>query len=63
MIVFKLLRLNIQRKLQKEAAVLQFIEGKPAEDTSKEMLNDHKKNKRVYKDLTDEFMELIEEDI
>jgi len=53
------MRLNIERKLAKEASVLQFIEGRAAEDSSTEPLNDHKTAKKVYKDLTDELLDLI----
>lgn len=45
--------MTIQRKIYKETAVLQFIEGKTVEDSSTELLNEHKTNKRAYKDLTD----------
>lgn len=43
---------------------MQFIEGRGGDaETGSEPLNEAKINKRVYKDLTDEFLELIEEDI
>lgn len=59
LIVFKLMRISIERKLYKEAAVLQFIEGRTPDDCSTELLNDHKTNKRAYKDLTDELFDLL----
>lgn len=64
LLVFKLLKKTIDRRLQKGSLILQFIEGKSEEwETGSDPLNENKTNKRAYKDLTDEFLELIEEDI
>lgn len=65
LLVFKMFKKSINRKLQKASSVLQYLEGKAGEweAPTNDQLNEVKSSKRVYKDLTDEFLELIEEDI
>jgi hypothetical protein len=61
LMVFKMMRVSIERRLQKYTALLQVVEGRPLEaDVPAESLNEPKSSRRVYKDLTDEFLELIE---
>lgn len=64
LIVFKMLRLSIDRRLHRDPALLQFIEGRPAEgDSAGELLNEYRGGRRIFKDVTDEFLELIEEEV
>lgn len=62
--VFKMMKLSIDRRLQRYIGLLQAIEGRPAQaDAPAEQLNEAKTSRRAYKDLTDEFLQLIEEEI
>jgi hypothetical protein len=52
--VFKMMKLPIERQLQRYLGLLQSIEGRPMEvDAVVEPLNEPKASRRVYKDLTD----------
>jgi hypothetical protein len=54
LLIFKMMKLSIDRNLRKDSALLQFIEGRAVDiEPGVEPLNEMKSNRRVYKDLND----------
>jgi hypothetical protein len=53
LMVFKMMKVSIERKLQRYTSLLQVIEGRGECDAPVEPLNEPKSSRKAYKDLTD----------